>query len=265
MQDSNLVSQLLLTSYLLYSESPLDCKEMKPVNPKGNQLWIFIGRTDAEAPILWPPDVKSWLIGKDPDAGRDWGQEEKGMTEDEMAGWHHRLDGRESEWTPGDGEGQGSLMWGSPWGHKSQTWLSNWTTTTLHWLSLEFLIISSLVSSSQRCIKKMSRKMKDILGLPTFPGPSVKVAYLNPASLALSCYPPCSEHRFPKDLCLSTGCIEPGGNLAFVFRWVCSSLHLLFRACILCTFSKEATLASAFHKILVKYFRHVKQWQTALS
>ena len=75
--------------------SPLDCKEVKPVNPKGNQSWIFIGRTDAEAetPILWPPDAKNWLIGKDPDAGKDWGQEEKGLTEDEMVGWHHQLSG----------------------------------------------------------------------------------------------------------------------------------------------------------------------------
>ena len=78
-------------------ESPLDCKEIKLVNPKGNQSWIFIERTDAEAetPLLWTPDAKSWLIGKDPDAGRDWEHEEKGMTEDEMAGWHHRLDGHE--------------------------------------------------------------------------------------------------------------------------------------------------------------------------
>ena len=76
-------------------ESPLDCKEIQLVHPKGDQFWAFIGRTDAEAetPILWPPHVKSWLTGKDPDAGRDWGQEEKGMTEDEMAGWHHWLDG----------------------------------------------------------------------------------------------------------------------------------------------------------------------------
>ena len=80
-------------------ESPLDCKEMQPVHPKGDQSWVFIGRTDAEAetPVLWSPHVKSWLIGKDPDAGRDWGQEEKGMTEDEMARWHHRLDGHEFE------------------------------------------------------------------------------------------------------------------------------------------------------------------------
>ena len=80
-------------------ESPLDCKEITPVHPKGNQPWIFIGRTDAEAetPILWPPDAKNWLIGKDPDAGKDWRQEEKGMTEDEMVGWHHRLNGHEFE------------------------------------------------------------------------------------------------------------------------------------------------------------------------
>ena len=88
-------------------ESPLDCKEIQPVNPKGNQPCIFIGRTDAEAEalILWPSDSKSWLIGKDPDAGKDWRQEEKGTTEDEMVGWHHRLNGHEFEQAPGDGEG----------------------------------------------------------------------------------------------------------------------------------------------------------------
>ena len=92
-------------------ESPLDFKESQPVNPKGDQSWVFIGRTDAEAeaPILWPPDAKSWLIGKDSDAGKDWGQEEKGTTEDEMAGWHHRLDAHEFEWTPGAGNEQGGL------------------------------------------------------------------------------------------------------------------------------------------------------------
>ena len=86
-------------------ESPLDSKEIKAVNPKGNEPWIFIGRADAEASILWPPDVKSWFIGKDPDAGKDWGQKEKGVTEDEMTGWHHWLNGHEFEHTPGDGEG----------------------------------------------------------------------------------------------------------------------------------------------------------------
>ena len=99
-------------------EGPLDCKEIKSVNPKGNQPWIFIGRTNAEASILWPPDVKSWLIGKDLDAGKDWEQDEKGVTEDEMVGWHHRLNGQEFEQTPGDSEGQGSLGCWSPWGCK---------------------------------------------------------------------------------------------------------------------------------------------------
>ena len=86
-------------------ESRLDCKEIQPVQPKGDQSWVFIGGTDDEAPVLWPPHAKSWLIGKDPDAWKDWGQEKKGTTEDEMAGWHHRLDGREFEWTPGVGDG----------------------------------------------------------------------------------------------------------------------------------------------------------------
>ena len=101
-------------------ESSLDCEEIKPVNPKGNQSCMFIGRTDAEAEalILWPPYVKSQLIGKDPDAVKDWGQEEKGTTEDEMVGWHHQLNGHEFEQAPGDGEGQGSLAGCSLWGHK---------------------------------------------------------------------------------------------------------------------------------------------------
>ena len=101
-------------------ESPLDCKEIQPVHSKGDQPWDFFGRNDAKAetPILWPPDAKSWLIGKDSDAGRDWGQEEKGTAEDEMAGWHHRLDGREFEWTPGVGDGQGGLACCDSWGRK---------------------------------------------------------------------------------------------------------------------------------------------------
>ena len=98
-------------------EGPLDSKEIQPVKPKGEKPWILIGRTDAEAPILWPPDVKNWLTGKDPDAGKDWRQE-TGVTEDEMVGWHHWLNGQESEQAPGDGEGQGSLACCSPWGHK---------------------------------------------------------------------------------------------------------------------------------------------------
>ena len=109
-------------------EGPLDCKEIKPVNPKGHQSWIFIGRTDAEAeaPILWPPDVKNWLSRKDPDAGKDWRQEEKGMTEDEMVGWHHWLSAHESEQPLRVGDGQGRMASCYSWGH-SQTRLSNWT------------------------------------------------------------------------------------------------------------------------------------------
>ena len=112
-------------------ESPLDCKEIQPVHPKGDQSQVFIGRTDAEAetPILWPPDMKSWLIWKDPDAGKDWGQEEKGTTEDEMVGWHHWLNGHEFEWTPGVGDRQGGLASWDSWSCKESDmteWL-NWT------------------------------------------------------------------------------------------------------------------------------------------
>ena len=108
-------------------ESPLDCKEIKPVNPKGNQSWIFIGRTDAEAPIFWPPDVKNWLIGKDRDAEKDWRQEEKGLTEDEVVGWHHWLDGHEFEQTLGVGNGQETWRAAVHGVTKSQTRLSDWT------------------------------------------------------------------------------------------------------------------------------------------
>ena len=101
-------------------ESPLDCKEIQPVHPKGNQSWIFSGRTDVEAktPILWPPDVKRWLIWKDADAGKDWRQEKKGVTEDEIVGWHHWPSGHEFEQAPGVSDEQGGLACGSPWGHK---------------------------------------------------------------------------------------------------------------------------------------------------
>ena len=101
-------------------ESPLDCKEIQPVHFEGDQSWVFFGRNDAEAetPVLWPPHAKSWLVGKDSDAGSDSGQEEKGMTEDEMVGWHHQLDGREFKWTLRVGEGQGGLMCCNSWGHK---------------------------------------------------------------------------------------------------------------------------------------------------
>ena len=115
-------------------ESPLVCKEIQPVHSKGDQSWVFIGRTDAEAEtlILWPPHAKSWLIGKDSDAGRDWGQEHKGTTEDEMAGWHHRLDAHECGWTVGVGDGQGGLACCNSWGRKESD-----TTEGLNWTELK--------------------------------------------------------------------------------------------------------------------------------
>ena len=118
-------------------ESPLDCKEIQPVHSKGDQSWVFFGRNDAEAetPVLRPRHAKSWLIGKDSDAGRDWGQEEKGTTEDEMAGRHHRLNGREFEWTPGVGDGQGGLACCDSWGRKELD-----TTERLNWTELNHFI-----------------------------------------------------------------------------------------------------------------------------
>ena len=116
-------------------ESPLDWKEIQPVHPKGDQSWVFIGRTDTEAetPILWPPHAKNWLIWKDPDAGKDWGQEEKGTTEDEMVGWHHQLSGHGFVWTPGVGDGQGGLVCCGSWGHSRTCWAAklNWVSPTI--------------------------------------------------------------------------------------------------------------------------------------
>ena len=128
--------------------SPLDCKEIQPVHPKGDQSWVFTGRTDAQAetPILWPPHVKSWVTGKDPDAGRDWGQEEKRTTEDEMAGWHHWLNAHEFGWTPGVGDGQGGLACCSPGGHKESD-----TTEQLNWIELKEDAIVSTVSPEFVC------------------------------------------------------------------------------------------------------------------
>ena len=113
-------------------ESPLDCKEIQPVHCKGNQSYMFIGRTDVEAetPVLWPPDAESWLIWKDLNAGKDWGQEKKGVIEDEMAGWHHQLNGHGFGWTLGVGDGQGGLACCNSWGHKESD-----TTEQLNWLN----------------------------------------------------------------------------------------------------------------------------------
>ena len=135
-------------------ESPLGCKEIQPVHSEGDQPWDFFGRNDAvaEAPVLWPPHVKSWLIGKDSDAGRDWGQEEKGKTEDEMAGWYYWLDGHQSEWTPGVGDGQGGLACCNSWGRKEldtteRTELNtnknlNWFNKTRNvWIKIHYFFI----------------------------------------------------------------------------------------------------------------------------
>ena len=128
-------------------ESPLDCKEIQPVHSKGDQSWVFFGRTDvkAETPILWPPHVKSWVIGKDPDSGRDWGQEEKGTTEDEMVGWHHQLNGHEFEWTLGVGDGQGGLVCCSSWGCKEWDTIEqlNWTELMLKWSPTSIILFFS--------------------------------------------------------------------------------------------------------------------------
>ena len=139
-------------------ESPLDCKEIQQVHSEGDQLWDIFGRNDAKAetPILWPPHAKSWLIGKYSDAGRDWGQEEKGTTEDEMAGWHHWLNGRESEWTLGIGDGQGGLACCDSWGCKESD-----MTVRLIWSDLIWILIWDLHQckfSCHPCWKQLLKK-----------------------------------------------------------------------------------------------------------
>ena len=127
-----------------------DSQEFQPVHPKGNQSWIYTGRTDVEAetPILWPPDAKSWLIWKDPDAGKDWRRKEKGMTEDEMVGWHDWLNGHEFEWTLGVGDGQGGLACCSPWVTKSWTQLSNWTKLNSNVVVTSYLLLLNFWSAT---------------------------------------------------------------------------------------------------------------------
>ena len=130
-------------------KSPLDCKEIQPIHSEWDQPRDFFGRNDAEAEtaVLWPPHVKNWLIGKDSDAGRDWGQEEKGTTEDQTAGWHHWLDGRESEWTPGVGDGQGDLACCDSWCHKELD-----TTEWLNWTELNWWHYVNLKNHSNCCL-----------------------------------------------------------------------------------------------------------------
>ena len=139
-------------------ESPLVCKEIQPVHSKGDQSWVFIGRTDAKAetPILGPPHVKSWLIGKDSDAGRDWGQEEKGATQDEMAGWHHWLNGQEFGWTPGVGDEQGGLTCCNSWGCKESD-----MTEQLNWTELKNTIEKALINHWNRVVLNVDSSLCD--------------------------------------------------------------------------------------------------------
>ena len=149
-------------------ETPLDCKEIQPVHSEGDQPWDFFGRNDAKAetPVLWPPHAKSWLIGKDSDAVRDWGQEEKGTTEDEMAGWHHWLNGHESEWPLGVGDGQGVLACCDSWGHKESD-----TTERLNWTERKckskshrfyFVLIRIAISKQKNKITSVSKDMEKL-------------------------------------------------------------------------------------------------------
>ena len=133
-------------------ESPWDYKEIQPIHPKGNQPWIFIGSTDTEAepPILWPPDAKSWLIWKDPDPGKDWVWDEKGMTEDEMVRWHHQLNGHEFEWTLGAGDGQGGLACCSPQGHKRGG--HDWATELMRWIFIYSCLYFNMVALTYKCV-----------------------------------------------------------------------------------------------------------------
>ena len=143
-------------------ESPLDCKEIQPVHPKGDQSWVFIGRTDVEAetPIFWPPDVKNWLIGKDPDARSGWGQEEKGTLEDEVVGWHHLLNGHQFEQSPGVGDGQGGLACCSSWGCKESD-----TTVQLNWTELKAKFTNKFISVNLLIISPTLRGVNYLLFL----------------------------------------------------------------------------------------------------
>ena len=143
-------------------ESPLDYKEIPPVHPKGDQLWVFIGRTDVEAEtqIFWPPDVKNWLIWKDPDAGKDWGQEEMGMREDEMVGWHHQLNGHGFGWTLGVGDGQGGLACCGSWGHKESG-----TTEQMNWTELNGEIRRFILNSKTKHMNSIDHSSNSFLEL----------------------------------------------------------------------------------------------------
>ena len=152
---------LLNCGFVEDSWESLDCMEIQPVHPKGEQSWVFIGRIDieAETPILWPVDAKNWLIWKDPDAMKDWGQEEKGMTEDEMVGWHQLLNGHEFGWTPGVGGGQGGLACCSPWCHKESD-----MTERLNWTWTELITIKQIISPGRKDAFTVVAQVQSLVG-----------------------------------------------------------------------------------------------------
>ena len=209
-------------------ESHLDCKEIQPVHSKGDQSWVFIGRTDAEAetPIFWPPHAKSWLIGKDSDAGRDWGPEEKGTTEDEMAGWHHQLDGHEFEWTPGVGDGQRGLTCCNSWGSKELD-----TTEQLNWSELNWLCYhqcqSNYTNPTNNCIKHLSfgqeKKKKDYITLKNICN-AISLAFHRNCSRHDTCDKPRNGHVLGN---FSLECHGDHGNSISIFKWPLSTYFYL--------------------------------------
>jgi len=157
-------------------ENPLDSKEIQPVHPKGNRSWIFIGRTDAEAetPILWPPDANNWFAGKDSDAGKDCRWEEKGLTEDEMVGWHHRFNGHEFEQALGVGDGEGSLTCCRPWSCKESDMTEGLNWSELNWIDLIFLFLAEycylVARSCPTLLRPPGLKLTRLLSPWDFPG-----------------------------------------------------------------------------------------------
>ena len=193
-------------------ESPLDCKEIQPVHPKGNQSWIFIGRTDVEAktPILWPPDAKNWLICKDSDAGKDWRWEEKVMTEGEMVGWHHWLHKHEFEQAPGVGDGQGSLAYCNPWGHRVR---HNWATE----LTELPLRTSSVIADAAGWLSSQLSVLQDSSTLRPWNLDFVAVAAVTESYVSLLW-----ESRIGRGICLDNPAAGARGNVMSISPGFCS-------------------------------------------
>ena len=190
-------------------ESPLDCKEIQPIHPKGNQSWVFIGRTDVEAetPMFWPPDAKTQLIRKDPDTGKDWRQEEKGMTENEMVGWHHWLNGlslSNLQEIARDREGKPGVLQFT--GSQSQTWLSDWTATTIptefQQSQQQFLAKKTLLFSPSVMYNSLQPHALQQARTPC-PSPTPR-AYSNSCPLSQWCHPTISSSVIPFSSCLQS-------------------------------------------------------------